>query len=172
MQEQNGPDYTKVMLLFLVLILCIGMVFRIQLGIEMNEKLGRMEQQLASKDELNVDALPSAFGVLDETCTDCHSERRYGGLDLSSEDVDALVARMNRHPDLDIAPDQWRKIHAALVLQRCLVCHEESSIKTFLAMPALKRGGLVDHMIHSSGSNITRSDAEEVLDAALVLAAN
>jgi len=171
MEARRRSDAARAILVFLVLVLFIGMVFRVRLGVEMIERLDRMEQLLAASLTVDVEHLPSAFGVLDESCTDCHSERRYGGLALSSRSVDDLLQRMSSHPDAGFDPVKWERIHSALVLQRCLPCHDEAAVKTFLALPPIQRHGLVDHMIHSSGSTITRSDTEEILDAALVLGA-
>jgi hypothetical protein len=170
--DRRQIDYTRAVLVFMMIVLVIGMVFRVRLGVEMLDKLTRMEQLLTRNQEQDTAALPSAFSVLEESCTDCHSERRFGGLALSSKSVDELVTKMNRHPDVEFTTVQWGRIHAALVLQRCLPCHQEDAVKTFLALPHYNRQGLVDHMIHSSGSTITRSDTEEILNAALVLGSN
>lgn len=171
MQERRQSDYTRAILVFLVVVLSVGMVFQLRVGIDTHRILTQLEKaghvDLASRTA----GLPNPFEPLDETCTRCHSERRFSGKDLSGTEAKQLLARMSQHPDLNLDAAHWAQLRAALILQRCLPCHDESAVKLFLSMEPYGRHGMVDHMIHSSGSTITRSDTEEIMAAATQLAA-
>lgn len=169
MQERRRSDYTRAILVFLVVVLSIGMIFQLRVGVDTHRLLAQLERSSHVDLAAQVAGLPNPFDPLDETCTRCHTERRYGGKELSGTEVDQVLAKMNSHPDVGIGRPQWERLHAALVLQRCLGCHDDDVIKEFLAMAPYVRHGLIDHMIHSSGSTITRSDTEEILLAAIKL---
>ncbi|MDP2361861.1 MAG: hypothetical protein Q8O14_14110 [bacterium] len=169
MQERRRSDYSRAILVFMVVVLSIGMIFQLRVGVDTHRLVAKIERSTHVDIAAQVAGLPDPFDPLDETCTRCHSERRYGGKQLSGEEVDQVIAQMNQHPDVGISRPQWERLHAALVMQRCLGCHDDVVIKEFLAMSPYQRHGLIDHMIHSSGSTITRTDSEEILSAAITL---
>lgn len=166
MEERRRADVTRSILVFLVIVLSIGMVFEMRVSLDLHRMVVRLEEAAHPDPLLRTAGMPSPFEALDQTCTRCHTERRFSGADLTGGEANQLLARMERHPDLGIEPDKWAKLQSALILQRCLVCHEEPAVQAFLAMSPYMRHGMVDHMIHSSGSTITRSDTEEILLAA------
>jgi len=135
--ESGMTMKNKIFLLFFVLFNTILLVFVSNMVLQVREDIKALEETMATK----VDLAKVKVGELklfhQEECTRCHTERKFLGPHASSDDLMGAIKRMNTLPDAHLSQHELDKLHASMLVEKCLHCHGKDT----LALMALKSEG-------------------------------
>jgi hypothetical protein len=96
--------------------------------------------------------------ILVQNCVECHSTRRLGTtLPMEPRDIQRTIERMQTHPGANIAPGDFERIAASLLVVRCARCHGEETLNLMVLKTEPERIATIRRMAALPGSGV-RSD--------------
>ena len=151
---------------FLVICNTIIIVFVANMVVNMKTEIGALKADLATRADLATmqtrGAQPSFH---QETCTRCHTERRFAGQHTTGDELMRIVRRMQSQPDARISSAETEKIHASLMLLKCTQCHSGDTLQKLSLMNSEQRLSLIEKMAKKPQSAIPIGEARDILDS-------
>ncbi len=139
--------------------------------VEGNRKLLEgISDELATKQDLAMLRPIRVAEILERSCEQCHTKRRFAKLaGMSKREVLATIDRMRSHPGADIPGDEIRQIEAALLLFRCTSCHGEAVLSRLVLMPQEDRVRFLRSKVSMPGSGFRTDQVGQLIEAFEVL---
>ena len=145
-----------VMLVILVnLILTIALISQLR---EVQQRVASLPADLATRGDVAMLRRLRVRQILMQNCVDCHSSRRLGvTISMEPAEIQRTIARMQDHPGANIAPGEFNRIAAALLVVRCARCHGEETLNLMVLKTQPERIATIRRMAALPGSGV-RSD--------------
>jgi hypothetical protein len=148
--ERPVPSYGfRIVVLLAVLanlILVIALITQVR---ELQQRLESLPPDLASKRDVAMLRPLRVREILVQNCVECHSTRRLG--------TTLTIERMQTHPGANIAPGDFERIAASLLVVRCARCHGEETLNLMVLKTEPERIATIRRMAALPGSGV-RSD--------------
>ncbi len=153
--------------IFLIMVTSIVVVFLAQLILDMRAELKDMKIALATMKTNGSDHSTTGkhFTMLEEKCTQCHSERKFAGLHGSSSDISKVLEAMKAMPDAQLSQDDVHKIHSTLETLKCIKCHDEKTLKKLATLRPEQRSEIIEKMAEKPGSSLAPNEVKEIQDS-------
>jgi hypothetical protein len=157
--ERPVPSYGfRIVVLLAVLanlILVIALITQVR---ELQQRLESLPPDLASKRDVAMLRPLRVRDILVQNCVECHSTRRLGTtLRMEPRDIQRTIERMQTHPGANIAPGDFERIAASLLVVRCARCHGEETLNLMVLKTEPERIATIRRMAALPGSGV-RSD--------------
>jgi uncharacterized membrane protein len=153
-----------VMLVVLVnLILTIALITQVR---EVQQRVASLPPDLASKRDVASLRPLQVRQILTKNCAECHSARRLGAT-VSMEPVDILrtIERMQSHPGANIAPAEFERIAASVLVLRCARCHSEETLNLMVLKTQPQRIATIRRMSALPGSGVRPDQVSAIAEA-------
>ena len=143
------------------LILTIALLLQLR---ELQQRVENLPPDLASKRDVAMLRPLRVREILMQNCVECHSTRRLGAtLPMEPRDIQRTIERMQTHPGANIAPGEFDRIAASLLVVRCARCHGEETLNLMVLKTQPERIATIRRMAALPGSGVR---ADQVLDIA------
>jgi len=163
--ENKTQLLTRNILFFLTIITVIILVFVAQILIEIKGEIIEIKSTFAKAEQEKISKTAfEPFKVLNENCTDCHSDRKFAGIHGETEEISGILKFMQQMPDANISPTDIDKIHSSLSLLKCVKCHSDDQIKILSTMNLAKQREIMIKMAKKTGSTMLAEDANKLLE--------
>ncbi len=163
--NNKHQDSLRIFILLISLLTAVVVVLVANVVIGNNARLTAIEASLATaQEESQFRTAVDPFGILDDNCVACHTDRRFLEPHTGSLEALAVIKRMSDHPDAVITPAELDKIHASLVMLKCVQCHDEGNLMKFSGMNPAQQRVTLRNMMEMPGANITTEDARVILE--------
>ncbi|OGL67443.1 MAG: hypothetical protein A3J27_10250 [Candidatus Tectomicrobia bacterium RIFCSPLOWO2_12_FULL_69_37] len=157
----------EMLTMFLVLVTAIVVVFVAQLTLEVRSELVRVKTaiQAIRTDPKAREASLQPFAVFDEKCVSCHSDRKFLGVHGTSSELQGIIAKMEKLPDVHLSAQERDRVHASLELLKCVRCHGEVNLKKLAPMGTAERLEIIRRMREKPDSGMAPEESAEILRA-------
>ncbi len=81
----------------------------------------------------------------------------------SSAEIEQAVAHMASLPDVRLDSRESKSIHDALLLIKCVKCHDESQLYRMGSMTIDQMKGVIFRMAEKPGADISLADSSDIL---------
>src|SRR5512144_1119586 len=118
-REPRFPAFRVIVVLGVLvnLILTIAIVTQLR---EVQRRVASLPPDLASKRDVAMLRPLRVREILVQNCVECHSTRRLGTtLPTEPRAIQSTIERMQTHPGANIAPGDFERIAASLLVVRC-----------------------------------------------------
>ena len=140
------------------LILTIATIMQLR---ELQQRVESLPPDLASKRDVAMLRPLRVREILMQNCVECHNTRRLGAtLPMEPRDIQRTIERMQTHPGANIAPGDFERIAASLLVVRCARCHGEETLNLMVLKTQPERIATIRRMIALPGSGVR---ADQVL---------
>jgi hypothetical protein len=137
------------------LILVIALIMQVR---ELQQRVESLPPDLASKRDVAMLRPLRVREILVQNCVECHNTRRLGAtLSMEPGDIQRTIERMQTHPGANIAPGDFDRIAASLLVVRCARCHGEETLNLMVLKSQPERIATIRRMAALPGSGV-RSD--------------
>lgn len=137
------------------LILVIALITQVR---ELQQRVASLPPDLASKRDVAMLRPLRVREILMQNCVECHSSRRLGTtISMEPRDLQRTLERMQTHPGANIAPGDFDRIAASLLVARCARCHGEETLNLMVLKTHPERIATIRRMAALPGSGV-RSD--------------
>ena len=138
------------------LILVIALITQVR---ELQQRVASLPPDLASKRDVAMlrprDHVLRVREILVQNCVECHSTRRLGTtLPMEPRDIQRTIERMQTHPGANIAPGEFDRIAASLLVVRCARCHGEETLNLMVLKTQPERIATIRRMAALPGSGV------------------
>jgi cytochrome c553 len=151
------PAFRIVVLLVILvnLILTIALISQLR---EVQQRVASLPADLATRGDVAMLRPLRVRQILMQNCVDCHSSRRLGvTISMEPAEIQRTIARMQDHPGANVAPGEFNRIAAALLVVRCARCHGEETLNLMVLKTQPERIATIRRMAALPGSGV-RSD--------------
>jgi hypothetical protein len=156
-------EFRDVLSTFLIVVIAVVVVFGVQLLLQVQDHLTGLRAEVRSlQTQLVTQRKAEPFRVLQDNCTQCHSERRFTKPHSDSELMN-IIQRMDDLPDFEISAKDKDVVHGALETLKCVRCHEDEALKKVINMDSERQREIVERMRKQPDSDITREAAADIL---------
>lgn len=132
-------------------------------------EMRELSQELATKQDLASLRPLGIRRILDDKCTGCHTDRLFvETLALEPWEIHEVGVRIPAHAEMDLTNAEIARIDAALLVNRCTTCHDETVLSRMLLWPQPERIRYLREKAAMPGSGF-RGDQVGELVAALRL---
>jgi len=137
------------------LILVIALITQVR---QLQQRVESLPPDLASKRDVAMLRPLRVREILVQNCVECHNTRRLGTtLPMEPRDIQRTIERMQTHPGANIAPREFDRIAASLLVVRCARCHGEETLNLMVLKTQPERIATIRRMAALPGSGV-RSD--------------
>jgi uncharacterized membrane protein len=150
----------RLILLFFVFCNTILLVFLCNMVLALQSDIASLKGDLATKQDLATMKVGDVQPLLDEKCTRCHSERKFAG--LHGTELQAALTKMERIKDARLSAQEVDKVHASLVMERCLACHSKDVIKELALKSKMERDEIISRMRQKEGAGLQDVDVQTI----------
>jgi mono/diheme cytochrome c family protein len=145
------------------LILTVALITQMR---DVQQRLATMPQDIASKRDVAMLRPLHVREILMQNCVSCHSSRRLGTtVSLEPSELMRVVQRMQTHPGADIAPRDFERIAASLMVVRCARCHGEETLNLMVLKTQPERLATIRRMAALPGSGVRPDQALATAEA-------
>jgi hypothetical protein len=145
------------------LILTVAMITQVR---DVQQRLVNLPPDLARKRDVAMLRPLHVREILMQNCVSCHSSRRLGStVSMEPSELLSVVERMQTHPGADIAPRDFQRIAASLMVVRCARCHGEETLNLMVLKTQPERLGTIRRMAALPGSGIRADQALATAEA-------
>jgi hypothetical protein len=145
------------------LILTVALITQLR---DVQQRLATMPQDIASKRDVAMLRPLHVREILMQNCVSCHSSRRLGTtVSLEPSELMRVVQRMQTHPGADIAPRDFERIAASLMVVRCARCHGEETLNLMVLKTQPERLATIRRMAALPGSGVRPDQALATAEA-------
>jgi len=145
------------------LILTIAVIMQVR---ELQRRVASLPPDLASKRDVAMLRPLRVREILMQNCVGCHSSRRLGTtISMEPADIQRTVQRMQNHPGADIAPGEFDRIAASLMVVRCARCHGEETLNLMVLKTMPERMVTIRRMAALPGSGVRPDQALAIAQA-------
>ena len=150
------------------LILAVALITQVR---ELQQRLESLPPDLASKRDVAMLRPLRVREILVQNCVECHSTRRLGTtLPMEPRDIQRTIERMQTHPGANIAPGDFERIAASLLVVRCARCHGEETLNLMVLKTEPERIATIRRMA-ATGSTSPVTCCTSMLPASLACSA-
>ena len=153
-----------IMLVVLInLILTVGILTQVR---EVQHRVASLPPDLASKRDVAALRPLQIRQLLKENCVACHTARRLGAtVSMEPAEIQRTIERMQSHPGANIAPDEFERIAASLLVARCARCHDENTLNLMVLKTQPERLATIRRMAALPGSGVRTDQIPAVAQA-------
>jgi hypothetical protein len=164
-QSPRFPAFRVIVLLVLLvnLILTIALITQVR---ELQQRVVSLPPDLARKTDVAMLQPLRIRQIITQNCVECHSTRRLGvTVSMEPAEVQRTVERMQSHPGANIAPDQFERITASLLVARCARCHGEETLNLMVLKTQPERIATIRRMAALPGSGVRADQVHAIAQA-------
>lgn len=166
--ENKNHLFSRLLPFLFTIISTIIVVFVAQILIEVKSEVKDIKAALNKMEEEKISSVSfQPFQILEENCTDCHSERKYMGIHGGDAEISGIIKSMEKMPDAHLSPERIDKIHSSLTLLKCVHCHGDEQLKQLCAVSPARQRELIEKMSKESKSEILPEDIKQIQQALL-----
>jgi cytochrome c553 len=145
------------------LILVIALIMQVR---ELQQRVESLPPDLASKRDVAMLRPLRVREILVQNCVECHSTRRLGTtISMEPRDIQRTLERMQTHPGANIAPGDFDRIAASLLVVRCARCHGEETLNLMVLKTQPERLATIRRMAALPGSGVRADQALAIAQA-------
>lgn len=145
------------------LILTVALITQVR---EVQQRIGGLPADLASKRDVASLRPLQVRQILVKNCVECHSTRRLAAtLSMEPAEIQRTVERMQSHPGADIAPGEFERISASLLVLRCARCHGEETLNLMVLKTQPERIATIRRMSALPGSGVRPDQVSAIAQA-------
>jgi hypothetical protein len=145
------------------LILTVALITQVR---EVQQRIGGLPADLASKRDVASLRPLQVRQILVKNCVECHSTRRLAAtLSMEPAEIQRTVERMQSHPGADIAPGEFERISASLLVLRCARCHGEETLNLMVLKTQPERIATIRRMAALPGSGVRPDQVSAIAQA-------
>ena len=145
------------------LILTVALITQVR---EVQQRIGGLPTDLASKRDVASLRPLQVRQILVKNCVECHSTRRLAAtLSMEPAEIQRTVERMQGHPGADIAPGEFERISASLLVLRCARCHGEETLNLMVLKTQPERIATIRRMAALPGSGVRPDQVSAIAQA-------
>lgn len=115
-------------------------------------------------DRLLAVAVPPGAGS-GAKCVSCHSDSKFLGVHGTSNELQGIIAKMEKLPDVRFSAQERDRAHASLELLKCVRCHDEVNLKKLAPMSTAEQLEIIRRMREKLDSGIAPEESAEILRA-------
>ena len=152
---------------FVVMVTAVVVVLLAQVTLDIRSELRGFKAALTAHErESTRRTSVEPFSPLESNCVSCHTGRRFlGAHGPSSQDLSQIVKKMATMPDAPISAQERERIHASLMLLKCVRCHDETNLRKLAPLEDAERIALIRRMKEKPKSEIASDEVREILRA-------
>ncbi|HEY6198931.1 MAG TPA: hypothetical protein VI231_09995 [Candidatus Binatia bacterium] len=145
------------------LILTVALITQVR---DLQQDIANLPPDVASKRDVAMLRPLHVREILLQNCVSCHSSRRLGTtISMEPSELLRVVERMQTHPGADIAPRDFERIAASLMVVRCARCHGEETLNLMVLKTQPERLATVRRMAALPGSGVRPDQALAIAQA-------
>ena len=145
------------------LILSIAVITQLR---DLKQRVATLPPDLASKRDVAMLRPLRVREILMQNCVECHSNRRLGvTISMEPAEIQRTVERMQTHPGANIAPAEFERITASLLVARCARCHGEETLNLMVLKTQPERLATIRRMAALPGSGVRPDQAFAIAQA-------
>jgi hypothetical protein len=145
------------------LILTVALITQVR---DVQRRVATLPPDLASKRDVAMLRPLKVREILMQNCVGCHSNRRLGvTISMEPAEIQRVVQRMQNHPGANIAPNQFERIAASLMVVRCARCHGEETLNLMVLKTQPERLATIRRMAALPGSGVRPDQALAIAEA-------
>ena len=145
------------------LILTIALITQVR---EVQQRVASLPPDLASKRDVASLRPLQVRQILTRNCIGCHTARRLGAtVSMEPTEIQRTIERMPSHPGADIAPDEFERIAASLLVLRCARCHGEETVNLMVLKTQPERLATIRRMAALPGSGVRPDQVTAIAEA-------
>ena len=149
-----------------VLINLILSIFLLDQVRRTRQQVTDLARELASKQDVAMLRPVLVSEILEQRCTHCHTDQRFANLTgMTRPEILETIQRMRGHPGSNIPSNEIRKIESALLVFRCMACHDEGVLSLIVLMPPEKRVRFLRTKVRMPDSGFRTDQVGELLRA-------
>jgi mono/diheme cytochrome c family protein len=134
------------------LILVIALITQVR---ELQQRVATLPPDIASKRDVAMLRPLRVREILVQNCVECHSTRRLGTtISMEPRDLQRTIERMQGHPGANLAPADFDRITASLLVARCARCHGEETLNLMVLKTQPERIATIRRMAALPGSGV------------------
>lgn len=145
------------------LILTVALITQVR---DLQQDIANLPPDVASKRDVAMLRPLHVREILMQNCVSCHSSRRLGTtVSMEPSELLRVVERMQTHPGADIAPRDFERIAASLMVVRCARCHGEETLNLMVLKTQPERLATIRRMAALPGSGVRPDQALAIAQA-------
>jgi mono/diheme cytochrome c family protein len=145
------------------LILTVALITQVR---DLKQDVANLPPDVASKRDVAMLRPLHVREILVQNCVGCHSSRRLGNtVSMEPSELLRVVERMQTHPGADIAPGDFQRITASLMVVRCARCHGEETLNLMVLKTQPERLATIRRMAALPGSGVRPDQALAIAQA-------
>lgn len=145
------------------LILTVALITQVR---DLQQDIANLPPDVASKRDVAMLRPLHVREILTQNCVSCHSGRRLGTtISMEPSELLRVVERMQTHPGADIAPRDFERIAASLMVVRCARCHGEETLNLMVLKTQPERLATIRRMAALPGSGVRADQALAIAEA-------
>ncbi len=147
-----GVRIVVVLVVLVNLILTIALLTQVR---ELQQRVATLPLDLARKSDVAMLRPLRIRQIVLQNCVACHSARRLGATaSMEPAEIQRTVERMQAHPGAKIAPAEFERITASLLVLRCARCHGEETLNLMVLKTQPERIATIRRMVALPGSGV------------------
>lgn len=145
------------------LILTVALITQVR---DLKQDIANLPPDVASKRDVAMLRPLKVREIIFQNCVGCHTVRRLGTtISMDPADIQRVIQRMPAHPGADIAPRDFERITASLLVVRCARCHGEETLNLMVLKTQPERLATIRRMAALPGSGVRPDQALAIAQA-------
>ncbi len=159
----SGLRIVGMLVVLVNLILTIALIAQVR---ELQRQVASLPVDLASKTDVAMLRPLGIRQILRQNCVGCHTARRLSvTVSMEPADIQRTIERMQDHPGASIAPGDFGRIAASLLVLRCARCHGEETLNLMVLKTQPERVATIRRMAALPGSGVRPDQVDAIAQA-------
>lgn len=130
-----------------------------------------LSEEFATKQDLASLRPLGVRRILDDNCTSCHTDRLFvETLAMEPSEIHRLEVSIPAHAEMGLSPAEVARVDAALLVNRCTTCHDETVLSRLLLKSHPERIRYLRQKVAMPGSGFRSDQVGELVGALRLLA--
>jgi len=153
--ENNKHLFERLLPFLLIIVIAIVIAFIAQILLDVRNELKEVRSTLVRIESEKIKSVSfQPFKVLEENCTNCHSDRKFMGIHGTDTEVTGIIKFLEKMPDVHLTPQEIDKVHNSLSLLKCVKCHDEQQMQILGTMNTAMQREILERMSKKRGGKI------------------
>ena len=161
--DNNKHLIERLLPFLLIIVIAIVVVFVTQILLDVRNELKEVKTTLLRIESEKIKSASfQPFKVLEENCTNCHSDRKFMGIHGTDTEITGIMHFLEKMPDVHLTSEEIDKVHSSLSLLKCVKCHDEQQIQILGAMNLTMQREILQRMSKKSSGKILPEEIEQL----------
>ena len=153
--ENNKHLVERLLPFLLLIVIAIVIAFVAQILLDVRNELKEVKSTLVRIENEKIKSVSfQPFKVLEENCTNCHSDRKFMGIHGTDTEITGIIKFLEKMPDVHLTSEEIDKVHNSLSLLKCVKCHDEQQMQILGTMNTTMQREILERMSKKSSGKI------------------